>query len=448
LPPLPTAIVAILQPFAPLLTTPTWVHAQVLLVGTLLAQGPRTVTGAWRAMGLGLERRFERYHRVLNRARGPRLRGAQMRLGRLIVLIPPACPLVIAVDETLERRKRERMAAKGMSRDAVRSSRRKVVTCLGLQWIGMALLVPLPWSPRPWARPFLTLLAPSQRANAAAGKPHRPVVDGTIVMVRLVARWLGRRRWVLIGDGSYSCLELGWECLSAQATLITRRRLDARLFAPPAPVPAGRRGRKPRKGAALAKLATRLDEALTHGSNVTVQLYGQAKTLRLLSDTGLWHTPGYRPLPIRWVLVVDPAGDIDTQAFFTTDLTMAPVRVVELFVWRWSLAVTFEETRRHLGVETQRQWSALAIARTTPLLLALYSLVCLMVHRWRDQWPVLARSTAWYLKPHATFSDCLALVRRTIWGASNFVNSTHNPDTLVISRQDWERVLDQLASTA
>jgi len=230
--------------------------------------------------------------------------------------------------------------------------------------------------------------------------------------------------------------------------LITRLRLDARLFAAPASVPPGRRGRKPQKGAALAKLATRLDEAPTQGDAVTIQWYGQAKTLWLLSDTCLWHTPSYPPLPIRWILVVDPTGDIDTQALFTTDLTMTPARVVERFVWRWSLEVTFEETRRHLGVETQRQWSALAIARTTPLLLALYSLACLMVHRWQDRWPLLARSTAWYLKPHATFSDCLALVRRTVWAEGNFVSSTPNPDALVISQRDWERLLDQMASTA
>jgi hypothetical protein len=126
------------------------------------------------------------------------------------------------------------MAAKGMYRDAVRSSKSRVVTCLGLQWVCMALIVPLPWNQRPWARPFLTLLAPSQRANVAAGKTHRTVIDWTVVMVRLVARGLRRRRWVLIGDGSYSCVRLGWECPSAQAALISRRRLDARLFAPPA----------------------------------------------------------------------------------------------------------------------------------------------------------------------------------------------------------------------
>jgi len=192
--------------------------------------------------------------------------------------------------------------------------------------------------------------------------------------------------------------------------------MTVRLFVPPSPVPAGRRGPKPKKGERLANLTTRIEEALTQGIEVTVDWYqGGTKTLRLLSGTCLWHTPGWPPVPIRWVLVVDPVGQIPPQAFFTTQPSMSPERVVELFIMRWSIEVTFEETRRHLGVETQRQWSPLAIARTTPVLLALFSLVCLMVAQWREQWPTLARSTAWYFKPHATFSDCLALARRMIW---------------------------------
>lgn len=442
------AILPVVLPFIPLFTRPTWQHMQVLLTGTLLCQGPRTVAAALRAMGLADEKRFEKYHRVLNRARWSGLRGAQILLGLLIELLPPGWPLIIAIDETLERRKGERIAAKGVYRDAVRSTKRKVVTCLGLQWICMALLVPLPWSRRPWALPFLTLLAPSERADRAAGKPHRTVVDWTIAMVRLVSRWLQRRPWILIGDGSYACVLLGWECLTAQAALISRLRLDARLFAFPQPVPPGRRGPKPKKGKALAKLATRVQEALHRGENVTVDWYRGTKALRALSGVCLWHTPGLPPLLIRWVLVVDPAGKLAPQAFFTTQPTMSPQRVVELFILRWSIEVTFEEVRRHLGVETQRQWSALAIARATPLLLALFSLVCLTVHRLRDCWPSLPRSTAWYLKSQATFSDLLALVRRTIWADANYVKSTMHDDQVIISRQDWERVLTQLASTA
>jgi hypothetical protein len=446
--PLPASILLVILAFAPLFTRPTGEHLQVLLTGTLLCQGPRTVTAALRVMGLGQEKRFEQYHRILNRARWSGLHGAQILLGQLIKLIPSSGPIIIAIDETLERRKGERIVAKGVYRDAVRSTKRKVVTCLGLQWICMAWLVPLPWSRRAWALPFLTRLAPSERANQAAGKSHRTVIGWTIVRVRLVSRWLHRRPWIWISDGAYACVLLGWECLTAQVTLISRLRLDARLFAFPQPAPPGRRDPKPKKGQALAKLATRVQEALDQGEEVTIDWYQGVKVLRVLSGVCLWHTPGLPPLPIRWVRVVDPAGGLAPQAFFTTQPTMSPQRVVELFVLRWSIEVTFEEVRRHLGVETQRQWSALAIARTTPLLLALFSWVCLMVQRLPDCWSSLPRSTAWYLKSQATFSDLLALVRRTIWTDANYAKSAICDDQVIISRQDWERVLSQLASTA
>ncbi|WP_366931591.1 transposase [Thiocapsa sp.] len=173
----------------------------------------------------------------------------------------------------------------------MRSSRSKVVTCLGLEWICMALLVPVPWSERSWALPFLTRLAPSKRADEAAGQRHRTVVELTIGMVWLVSRWLEQRRWILLGDGSYSCIQLGWEVLAAQATLVTRLRLDARLFAFPEPVPAGRRGPKPKKGGVPAKLATREEETRSRGEEVAIQWYGQPKTLRLLGEVCPWHAP-------------------------------------------------------------------------------------------------------------------------------------------------------------
>lgn len=446
--PLPSVIVSVLHPFACLFTRPTWEHARVLLIGTLLAQGPRTVTAALRVMGLSAERCFERYHRVLNRARWSGLRAAQILLGLLMALLPAQWSVVIAADETLERRKGARIRAKGIYRDAVRSSQSKVVTCWGVQWICMALLVPVPWSPRPWALPFLTRLVYSQQANTAAGRRHRTRRELMIGMVRLVARWLGRRRWVLLGDGSYACVSLAWACHKAHATLITRLRLDACLFAFPKRVPPGRRGPKPKKGTSLAKLATRVEEARTHGEEITVPWYGgQPKSLRVLSAVCLWYRSGWPPLPIRWVLVADPKGILPTQALLSTDLDMTPARMVERFVWRWSLEVTFEEVRRHLGVETQRQWSDWAIARTTPGLLALFSLVYLMVYQGREHWDHLARSTAWYFKPHATFSDCLALVRRTLWAKENYSNSTSDPDMLLISPQQLDYLLSQLAAT-
>ena len=97
------------------------------------------------------------------------------------------------------------------------------------------------------------------------------------------------------------------------------------------------------------------------------------KTLEITSDTALWYRPGTPPRPVRWVLVRDPEGKRAPQAFFSTDITLDPAEIIALFVRRWQVEVTFAETRAHLGVETQRQWSDKAIARTTPALLGLYS---------------------------------------------------------------------------
>ncbi len=140
---LPASIVPTLLPFAPLFTAPTWRHVQVLVTGTLLAQGPRTVAAALRVMGLAHESRFERDHRVLSRGRWSEVQGSQILLGLLMVLLPPGWPTLV-VDETLERRKGARVTAKGMHRDAARSSNSRVVTCLDLQWVCMALIVALP----------------------------------------------------------------------------------------------------------------------------------------------------------------------------------------------------------------------------------------------------------------------------------------------------------------
>ena len=163
--PLSEAIIAILTPFAPLFTRPVWGHVHVLLIGAILCRGPRTVASVLRVMGLGDEKRFEKYHRVLSRARWSGLQGARILLGLLVMLLPPGWPVLVGIDETVERRDGRRIKAKGCYRDAVRSSEKVVVKCYGLQWISMMLLVPLPWSSRVWALPFLTVLAPSKRAN-------------------------------------------------------------------------------------------------------------------------------------------------------------------------------------------------------------------------------------------------------------------------------------------
>lgn len=448
MPPLPEAIIAVLGAFAPLFTAPVWSQAQTLLIGAVLCRGPHTVAGVLRVLGLEQERRFERYHRVLNRARWSGLMGAQILLGLLIGLLPAGCVPVVGVDETLERRRGKRIRAKGSYRDAVRSTHKKVVTCLGLKWLSLMLLVPLPWSARPWALPFLTVLMPSVQADEQAGRRHKTTVAWTGQALKAISRWL-RRPWVLVGDGAYACIELGWQCIEHQVVLISRLRLDARLYDfPPPPVP-GRRGRKPQKGARLKALKARIEEARVHGEALELNWYGgERRRVRVLSGVALWHKPGQRPLPIRWVLVVRAEGEPQATAFFCTCPTCTPATIIQAFILRWNVEVTFQESRRHLGVETQRQWSDLAIARTTPALLGLFSLLCLMAHRLSQGRELLPRSAAWYLKEQATFSDVLAYVRRALWAARYFNHSAREDEAVVFEPQAWERLLDQLAATA
>jgi DDE superfamily endonuclease len=448
MPPLPESIITVLGAFVPLFSRPVWCHAQLVLVGAILCRGPHTVTAVLRVMGLGGERRFEKYHRVLSRACWSGLQGAKILVGLVVVLLPAGWPLLIGVDETIERRGGRKIKAKGCYRDAVRSSQKTCVKCFGLKWISMMVIVPLPWSSRPWALPFLTVLAPAERANEKAQKRHKTTIDWTVQMVKGVARWLAHRAWVLLGDGGYACVRLAWACLGQQVTLVSRLRLDARLYEFPPPVVAGRRGPKPKKEKKLPALKSRLEEARTEGARVEVSWYGgECKPVRLLTGVCLWYTPGERPLPIRWVLVVDPAGKARPEAFFSTDLTLTSQTLVEWFVLRWNVEGTFEEGRRHLGLETQRQWSDKAIVRTTPVLLGLFSLVCLMAHRLLNVTKLPLQATAWYLKQDATFSDALAFVRRAIWVGKYLGNSSPHPAQIIFHRTEWEILLDQLAST-
>lgn len=223
---LPERIIAVLAPFAGLFSTPVWTHAQVLVIGAILCQGSRTVAAVLRVMGLGQEPRFERYPRVLTRARWSGLQAAKILLGLLIRLLPPQWVPMMVVDDTVERRRGKRIKAQGYYRDAVRSTPHHVVKCFGLKWVCMMLLVRLPWSSRLWALPFLTVLAPSEQANNKAKQRHKSTVDWTCQIVKAVSRWL-RRPWVLLGDGSLACLRLGWLCVQHQVVLISRLRRDA-----------------------------------------------------------------------------------------------------------------------------------------------------------------------------------------------------------------------------
>jgi hypothetical protein len=449
---LPPAMIALLASFAPLFAARVWRHALVLVAGTLLAPGKRTVCAALRAMGLSQTKRWSCYHRVLNRAKWSSLAVARVLLGQLVAALAPTGVLVVGLDETIERRWGPQIAAKGLYRDAVRSSKDYFVKVSGLRWLCLMLLVPLPWAGRVWALPFLTILAPSARHDRETGRRHKTLTDWARQALLLLRRWLPARAIVVVADSGYAVIALLARCarLATPLAVITRLRLDAALYAPAPPRRPGQRGRPRVKGARLPTLAARIADQATAWTAATVaNWYGQGpRTVEVASDTAVWYHSGLPPVPIRWVLIRDPQGHFATQALLCTDVAADPAQILAWFVLRWQLAVTFAEVRRHLGVETQRQWSDLAILRTTPALFGLFSLVTLWAHPRLGATGEVVRQAAWYPKALPTFSDALALARRELWTQAAFCMSASDPDMREIPRAFLDRLTDALCYAA
>ncbi len=379
---LPNPIIAVLAHFEPLFTAPTWKKVVTLLVGTLLARGRRTVTAALRQMDQQMNAHFSVYHQVLNRARWSPLEVSRRLLQVLVATFVGAGGTVeIVIDETLERRWGRKISKRGHWRDSLRSSKERSVSTSGLRWVTMALVVNLPWTKRRWALPFLSVLATTPKVSAALGKRHKTTARIAQQLVLVVRRWLPTMAIKVIGDGAYSVIELGLTGVKQRVRLLAPLRLDSRLFAPPPPPKLRQMGRPRVVGKRLPKLSTVLDDPKTVWETLTVTWYGGTEhKLEVATGSALWYSTGTDPLPIRWMLTRDPEGKREPKAYFSTDPAQSAAAIIEDAVSRWPIEVTYEESRAHLGVETQRQWSDLAIERSTPCLFGLYSVVVLLGH--------------------------------------------------------------------
>lgn len=448
---LPTIVIDRIEPFAPCFCgATTWMKAQTLLIGAILTPGKRLVTEALRVMGLSQSEKFAQYHQVLKRAVWSPLTLAQGLLKLLLKTFTQAEDvLVFGIDPTIERRWGHKIAARGIYRDGVRSSDRHFVKASGLRWISLMLLTPIPWAERIWALPIMTVLSPSERYYQPRGRSSKTVLARSAQMLKVLRRWLPERKLVGVGDSASAALDFLSTMQRLRITFVTRLRLDAALYEP-APLYSGK-GRPRKKGKRLPTLTQVLDNPDTLWTTVSLPWYdGQQRGMDITSGTAVWYHSGKPPIPIRWLLVRDPLADYEPVALLCTDTTAEPVSVVTWFIQRGQLEVTFEETRRHLGMETQRQWSDKAIARTTPLLLGLFSWITLVAHDLYAAHPSAApRQAAWYAKPLPTFSDALALVRHCLWTAyPTFRISKDAPDMLKIPKPFFNTLVSTLCDAA
>ena len=409
-----------LLPFAAMFTQPSRLNAVALATGALLCLNRRTVCGALRAVDGASDTGFSRFHRFLSRAAWSGLTGSRILLGLLLkAFVGDGEPMVVAVDDTVERRRGERIRAKGIYRDPVRSSRGFFVKVEGLRWLSFQLAAKPGFASRIWGLPFLTVLCRSERANAKRKRRHQTVPEKAAWGMRLIARWCPGRLLVMVGDGAFASLEL-FRALRDDAVCVARCRMDARFFNPPTPRKNGQKGRPRVVGTRQLTPKTRSIRKTTQWVRMIIPGWRAedgmtGRDVDVATGTALWNSRGIT-LPVRWVLTRDPAGRAETRTFVCSEPRRSASEILTWYAMRWASEVTFEEARRHLGVETQRQWSDLAIHRTTPLLFGLFSLVTLWASELAaktGKLPVLG--AAWYKKPNPTFSDCLAAVRRILW---------------------------------
>ena len=323
------------------------------MVGAILTPGQRTVAAALRVMGRSDDDNYSRYHEVLNRAVWSSRAVARVLLALLLQHLDRGDgPLVFGIDKTLERRRGTKIRARAIYRDPVRSSRSRLVKASGLRWISLMWLGQVPWAGRHWALPVLTVPAPSTRYYQQRGRQHKKLIDWARQMVMQLRRWLPQRPLVLVGDSSYAVLDLlhCYQSLREPVTLIARLRLDAALYVPAPIRQPGQNGRPPLKGARRPPLKTLLDQADATWTRAAVAWYdGVTRTVELTSQTAAWYRSGKPPVRIRWVLIRDPQGTFATQALLCTDPSADPAQILEWFVLRWQLEVTFQEVRTHLG---------------------------------------------------------------------------------------------------
>jgi len=421
-------------------------NAKTLLLGAILSIGRRTVCSCLRSVGLGQEKRFHKYHWVLSMAEWSPHRAAQVLLRLLVNRFHPSQePLVFGIDEMIERRWGPRISTRGIYRDSVNSSKSHFVKCSGLRWVSLMLLSPNRWANRIWALPCLTVLAPSERYHQKRGKRHKTILDWARQMLLQLKRWLPNKTMVVVGDSSYAALEF-LEAVRPHVTFITRLRLDAALYEPAPARKPGQGGRPAKKGDRIPKLEARLEDPNTSWVEITIpNWYNQGpKQMLCTTGTAVWYSNGRPAVPIRWVLLKDPEGKIDPAGLLCTDQDLGPFQILNFFIRRWTVEVTFQEAKAHLGVGTQRQWSDRAIQRTTPILLGLFSIVTLWADQLHDQGLLTKNVNAWYQKPHPTFSDALAAVRKRCYQQGGFCASTFRTDVVKTPRP----LLDLLWSVA
>lgn len=451
---LPTEILNVLALFSPLFSRPVYKNMIQLFIGHILLKGRRTIADILRSHNLKDIKNFSKFHWVLSKAKWSAFKAAAILFREIVRVFLPNEEIVIPIDTTIERRKGPKIKGLGRQRDPVRSTKNRKVLTIGLNWLVASISIKFPGSVIHWSLPFFTQLIPPKKplstsrnnADLNSTKKHKTLTEWTVQLVNTISLWLGgKQRFIIVADSAFACYKIGHACVKANGSLISRLRFDARVFNFP-PEGKKRRGRPLLVGKRFPLFSDYLKDPTLIWQEAEVRWYGgEKKKLLIYTGTGLWYGFGIPPLAMRWVLIKDPENKTDPVVLFSTHIEHSPEKIVEVFVSRWPIEVMFEESRRHLGIETQRQWSDKAIERTTPCLFASFSIVVLMAIRLsqgnREKIPI--QKASWYQKTHITFSDVLSYVRLSILKRKFFSKVGCRTD---IGKKDLEELILRAAA--
>jgi hypothetical protein len=418
---IPRAVGPVLSPFSIAFTQPTFQRMMILFIGSVLAVGRHTVAAALRVVGPLAPGHYTDYHRVFSRARWSLWPLGKVLCAMVLELVAEGEPAVCAVDDTTPQHKGKCVWGKDRHRDACRSTHSHTVWVFGHKWVVLAINVKFAFAARSWALPVLAALYRTPEGDKKQGRRHKTPIELARGLMAVLLHWFPERRFILLGDGGYASHELAAFCHRhrKRLTLVSLCHPQSNLYAlPPKEKPhAGRnKGGRPRiKGEKLAAPRDVVAAAPKRKRSVVGWYGGQKRRIEFVSGTGHWYKGGQGLVPIRWVFVHDLDGTHEDRYFYSTDLSFSPSKIITLYTGRWSIEVTFEEVRFHLGFHTPRCWSKNSVLRTGPLLLGLFSLVCLIYHRHTRGQGRLPAPTAWYAKTQVSFIDAIATVRRLTW---------------------------------
>lgn len=411
----PTLISDFAEKFRPVFTKPTLQRMGDLLCGALVKKGKRTFTSILAFILPFVKGHWSNFYRLFSRPAWSNWSTARVIATLLMELVPQDQRVVIVADGTVNEHPGRKVYGKGKHRDAVHSSQSFTAYKWGHRWIVLAVAVSIPGITRAWALPLVMALSRPPEVSEAENRTHKKPVVLLRQLMNILRKWFPDRPFVLVVDGEFSSHHLaGWARKHCKTvTLIGRFYGDACLYSPP-PTDSGK-GRPRQKGDKLPKPEERVTEQKSQKKTVSWYGGGQRR-VGLRSGVGLWYRSGQGLAWLRWVHVEDLEKTHRPDYFFCTDGRLSMQQIVEYYTMRWSLEVTFEESRAHLGWGSRRVRVKDSVLRSDPWLLMLYSVVSylyLQLLKAENNCPVM--SFPWYKKEEATFSDALLAVRGCIW---------------------------------